>query len=336
MEKDTKAPPAADPVATAAESQTEDDFWSDAIANLRPADQDDPGPDPASGGEHDDAADPEPAASDAHGDDPAKSTGASDQPDPTDQHDDPEAEAAALQKERERIEQQVSSEKGRVLAHQRKLEEKRREHERITARLERLRAQQDDTAKERRKQLDALAEEYGDTLGPITQELDASAKRFDALIEDEAQRADELQGELERDEAELNAAIARETAEFNRLHPDAGKIMSSYKDVFRDWIDDQPKRLREIAARNTKIVDAAEASELYSAFKKAIDEAGQEPAADAPASGDRKQQSDLRKSQQRGARTATNTGGRRASTDPDPNSDGSEVWDWAVKKAKAK
>ena len=163
-----------------------------------------------------------------------------------------------------------------------------------------------------REALEQAKTEYPDVVGPVIDRLDSIAEKVDAIDSDsEAQRLALL-------EAEQNLLLER--------HPDAFDVIEKNADTFREWVEDQPKRIRDAVAQNVDaIIDADAVSEVVNEFKAFLSGGESAPAEHETRNSraDHKRQRKLA-----GART-TRTTGQKRTVDPPPESDDPEAqWDY--------
>lgn len=237
---------------------------------------------------------------------------------------DPIARLKELQDLNESLEAKLNREKGRSAGQQRRADRLQQELERLRNRAAE-RTEDDDEAKEAHKQkMESIANEYGDVVGPLIEEMNSLKSRQDELSAVDAKRLEDTEQEL-RD---------LEQAEYDKVlenHADGFKVIQENSDAFKSWIEDQPKRYRDIFESNRKtLVDGTGAALIISRFKSALLEADQSEG-DPPAKTEQKQPLTGRRQRQlEGART-TRTGSRNnAVTDvPPPDSNDEEAhWNY--------
>lgn len=121
-----------------------------------------------------------------------------------------------------------------------------------------------DSAKKAREAVDSLKGDYPE----ITQPLEHIVAGLDSRAEADGKL---LTDELNAAIAERNDIVDEEEAALTRAHPDWFETLTkddNRKKVFTAWIDDQPRSVREAAARNREgITDAAGASDVIGRFK---------------------------------------------------------------------
>lgn len=172
--------------------------------------------------------------------------------------DDPEA----LQKQNDKLKQQVKSEKGRArslnMKHERLLAELRE----ANARLETLQAAGVDKATQ--DKLNSARADYGDVLEPVLARQDQQDQANRRLAQIEKEKVAKLQSARE-------AHVREQEAVFLNEHPDAQAFMSEHKQAFLAWVDDQPREDRDRFELNRQaMVDGEAAALLLSNFKASI------------------------------------------------------------------
>ena len=159
------------------------------------------------------------------------------------------AERDALLKERDEFRQKYGSANGRLAPANRKIAELQAEVEKLRA------APQEPPVKDRIATLREDFPEMGDVLDKMQSDFDARFASFtEAQRRAQAAEEDRIEAEIERE------------------HPGFNDLLASNRDDFAEWIEDQPRRVREIAERNrTGFVSASEVSELISLFKQHLE-----------------------------------------------------------------
>lgn len=165
----------------------------------------------------------------------------------------PELKAAydALKGEKTKIENDHKAVSGRVSAYQRKYEQLAKAAQPV---------KKDETVSPT-KAIEALMTDYPEIAGPLKEALGAIEGKLDNL--------DNAQESLRKDaETELLTLIDDETARLEEKHPDWLETLKANGTAFAAWVEDQPRRIREMAYRNADaIVDADETAEVVSQFK---------------------------------------------------------------------
>lgn len=285
-----------------------------------------------------------PAGNDAPGkaapskEEPQKEAPKADEPDPwADAPPDLKERFDALKAERDKLERNAKSDAGRVSAFQRRINELQ------AAASAPTKAKGREEPEDVREAIKGLADEFPEIAQPLTKALDIIDKRIQALDERETTRSNAAR-------AELTEIVETETARLESEHADWFDVLSKNGPAFAEWIEDQPRRLREAAARNAEtIVDAQAAIEIVGGFKKhlGLADAGEqqqaEPAAPAPtpeAAPAPKPNSDLndrRRRQLVGTSSPSKSGGRPTVSGIPEDGDPEDLWNAfeALDKAKA-
>jgi hypothetical protein len=240
----------------------------------------------------------------------------------TDKADTPETRIKALEEQNQRLEHALKSEVGRNKA-------KTREVETLRARIALNRdavtraqaAAKSDQAKA--KKLDGVAAEYPEVAAPLVAELKElkAAKTADTAAK---------QAQIRADEQALHDTIVAEQTVFLEEHPDGIASIKENKAVFKSWIEDQPKRVRDAyAANRTQITDGQSAAMLVSRFKLALAEA----ASKAPAKTEEQKRLDAKRQKQLAGAQSTKSGSApRATTTPGDSASHEDLWAyWASK-----
>jgi hypothetical protein len=222
----------------------------------------------------------------------------------------PELKAAFEEERRARtnLEHAIRSDRGRLSAMQKKLDELSRSspnpaHQPVRG----------ETAADRSERLQKLAEEYPEVAQPLLDEMDALRNTVTSLQSVEEER-------LQRFLAEQEQALATE-------HADWQPVLANNGATFAAWLEDQPKAVRDAAQANAnRIVDARAAADVVSRFKQFIGIAGQQQQ---PAAAGNPQPSLSDKRQRQLAASATPRGVRRPVASGIPE-DGDEEAIWAA------
>lgn len=224
---------------------------------------------------------------------------------------DEDATPVDLHDQNARLETELKRRSGKVSALQRKVNALQKQLEASQSAPPEGDTEDDD------RDLDSIAEEYEDVAGPLVKQVRKLQGRLDEFSASNDHRAGQAEAELEAIEAEQMDALLGE-------HPDGLDVIKNNRDVFREWIEDQPKKFRDIFETNKDfLVDGTGAALLINRFKIAI---GEETGSEEPTTEKRLQS--RRQRQLSGARTAP--AGRRGNgtapleslTDPD------EIWDY--------
>lgn len=290
---------------------TDEQIWNelDAEESGRAADRDDDpedGATPADDGGEDDPVPSEDDDTTADDDPEDASTGTED--DEKEEAEDPAVKIA-------RLEGELKRDRGQIAALQRKLERSR------------AKSQTGDspsgTASERREKIKAVAEEYGDILSPVVEEMEDLQGKLDRFNEERSQA----------EQQEIDEAVKEQTDLFLQEHPDGFDVIAQNADVFRGWIEDQPKRLRDIFQANDDVItDGAGTALLVAHFKQAL-----HAAANPDPAPETKQLNSKRKHQLAGAQASRAAGRQSAVSDQPPDTDDPDVlWDYWERKEREK
>jgi hypothetical protein len=222
----------------------------------------------------------------------------------------PELKAAFEEERRARtnLEHAIRSDRGRLSAMQKKLDELSRNspnpaHQPVRG----------ESADDRNERLRKLAEEYPEVAQPLLDEMDALRSTVTSLQSVEEERAKQAYAYQEQ-------VLATE-------HADWQQVLSQNGATFAAWLDDQPKAVRDAAQANAnRIVDAKAAADVVGRFKQFIGIAGQQQQ---PAAAGNPQPSLSDKRQRQLAASATPRGVRRPVASGIPE-DGDEEAIWAA------
>lgn len=209
--------------------------------------------------------------------------------------------------------QQFKSEQKRSMAQQKRADRLQKELNRITSRP----AADKDKDDQRKQKLSELSEEYADVVGPLVEEVDVLNSRLESQTESDAIRADAIKEEL----GDLRQA---ETLKLTEAHPDYAAFMSEHTAVFDEWIEDQPKIVRDAYSVNeNNFVDGSAAAFLVSKFKEAI--AGSSQATPKPTTSTLEKRRQHQLAGARGEKASTN---QKATSDNVPeDGDWDQTWD---------
>ncbi|UWQ30254.1 hypothetical protein [Leisingera sp. M523] len=236
-----------------------------------------------------------------------------------------------LRERAEKSEQKFRSEQSRSIAQQKRADRLQKKVEALERRLK----TKDQPNKEREERLNAVSEEYGDVVNPLVDEV----KDLRGRLNDQSE-ADQHQ--LEEAKADLADLQAAETTKFEKEHEDGLDVIAQNPGVFRDWIVDQPKIVRDAYQANLNgMVDGTGAAMVVSRFKAALSEAAAGAETQNETETDTQSHSDTklasrRKRQLDGAKSARSTSSQKAAGDIPPDTDDEEaLWKyWDQKDAK--
>lgn len=252
-----------------------------------------------------------------------------DEDDPKDAGDATKDDPATLQEQVERLQHKLDSEQGRTAKLRRDIE---RLQGQIASAQEAPRDRADDTSGESRQELESrlkqAREDYPDVIGPLAEKIESMERRFDQLSQREI-------ADLESQREQYDALVAEEEGLFLSEHPDGFDVVTEHREIFREWIEDQPKRLRDIYAANTDLItDGTAAAYLVSKFKQSL--LGADGDVPSPASKSASRLDTRRQRQLDGARS-TRTGNRSAKTGDIPSdADPEALFDYFIRKDEEK
>lgn len=218
-----------------------------------------------------------------------------------------------LRERNAKLEHKLNSSKGREAAASRKIAELTARIEAGTKAVQAAKSADPKKARERAEKMKAAREEFGDVVGPVLDEIeDMRARQAEELREKETA--------LKADQKALSDLQTEQETEFLKTNPDGFEVLEKNAQVFLEWIDDQPRKLRDIfAANKAAIANATEASLLIGKFKEHL--AGQKT----PSNETRLSQRRAR--QLEGAGGEKNQRSRPASSSPGDGADPSALFD---------
>lgn len=223
----------------------------------------------------------------------------------------PELKAAydALAAEKVKVENDHKAVSGRVSAYQRKYEQLAKAAQPVKK----------DETESPTKAIESLMEDYPEIAKPLKQALET--------IEGKLNNLDKAQESLREDaQTELQTLIDDETARLEKKHPDWLETLQANGPAFAAWVEDQPRRIREIAYKNDKaIVDAVGAAEVVSLFKAHIGK----PATPAPKPDPKTPNpplNDRRERQLAGSASPQRQGGRPVVSGIPEDGDPEQIW----------
>jgi len=164
------------------------------------------------------------------------------------------AEYEALQAEKAKLEQQARSANGRLAARTRKINE--------------LKAQAAKSASQAAidtSQLRSLETDYPEIAQPLNSTVNAINSRLESIEADKESRRKAA-------ETELQTLIQEESSRLEEAIPDWLDFLKANGSAYRQWIEDQPKHIRDANERNAnEITDADAAIEVITAFKQFLE-----------------------------------------------------------------
>lgn len=220
----------------------------------------------------------------------------------------PEQKAAfeTASADKAKAEQRYRSSVGRISALQRKINA----------------AQPSREASAARDEIAGMHTDYPEIAQPLAKALEKIDGKLDNLSKSE-------QSALEADTAEFNSLVEAEKATLLAKHPDYADVLGKNAGphgVFAKWLDDQPRRIRDAAARNaTYIADGDGAIEVIEAFKTHLGLI--KPAQPSPQPAPQPALDDRRKRQIEGSSAPLGRGGRPTVSGIPPEGDPQAIWD---------
>lgn len=169
-----------------------------------------------------------------------------------------------LEAQNERLRHSVESGNGRISALTKKVTD-------LQSKLDRLQntKKEIETATpsaEVKGRLAKVKEEYSD-FSPLVEMAEAQDKRLDQL-------AANTDADIEDTKGQLRELIEEQRQIFLSEHPDGYQVLASNAAAFKDWIEDQPRQLRDAFKRNEKeLVDGQSAALMVAAFKASLQSA---------------------------------------------------------------
>lgn len=252
--------PAPDKEESSAEEMTEEQIWSEFGFGKKS------GPAEKQAAPDDDA----PDDADDAGDGPDDTTDPSDGDDAGSRDTEPTGKTEDLAAQNARLEHLLNSQNGRLNASAREIADLKRRLAAATSPKDAPGEKGDDPSKERKERLDAVKEEFPDIAGPMAAELEALHAEIASLRERDGKKA-----ETDRQAAQsrLDEIHTEQWQLFTDEHPDGLGVIEKNAEAFRGWIEDQPKRVRDLFAVNSEqIVDGAGAALVVTKFKQALAE----------------------------------------------------------------
>lgn len=200
--------------------------------------------------------------------------------------------------ERQRIEHQISSDRGRISALQRQIAELKGETAPGTG----------PAIPRFKDRLKAVEDEYPEVAGPIIQALDEFSETIRPVVE-----------------ASQQATANEQERLLASHHPDYVEVLTANGDAFQAWLAEQPRYVREGFARNeAAIVDAQEAADIVGRFKSHLGDTGRR--SEPPTPGNPNPLAGRRALQLESARTVTSRRGPGAATGIPENASEEEIW----------
>jgi hypothetical protein len=216
---------------------------------------------------------------------------------------DPLAENAELKK-------QLADIQRRSAGQARKITSLIRERETLTKVAQ---PQDDQSAADRRAKLEAAKEEYGDVIDPVIEQMSALETQVGAVTANAKDRVSDI-------DAELNDVVLAERQILEDAHPDFKDVISKNRKLFDQWIDDQPRAIRDLHQQNAAhFTNGAAAALVVDRFKQAL--AGGNPPDESDPEPKAKQGQAKRQRQLAGSASTTVRTPQARTTHLDPDSD---------------
>lgn len=225
----------------------------------------------------------------------------------------PEQRAAyeATERKARELEQQRRSDEGRVAAFQRKYEELRKQTS----------TQPPAKRQSAAEALEALRNDYPELAEPLAKALEPFEQ---ALTQQDADR----NARREADAAEVTDHIRAETQRLEQKHQGYEAFLRQNGAAFREWVEDQPRRIRDAAYRNAEVIlDAQAADEVLTLFKAHIAGPPNGAASGAPATQHNAAPLNDRRQRQMGATVSVRGSRRPALSGVPEDGDPEAIWD---------
>jgi hypothetical protein len=240
-----------------------------------------------------------------------------------DDDDDQQDELTRLKEQNQQLEEENRRMKGRQPALDRKISTLQKE---LDSYKNAPPGESEEQRASRQETLNSLSNEYGDITGPLVDHIKDLEGRLDRLNESDTASRERIESELQSIEAEQQAI-------FDSYHEDGLSVVAENKDVFLGWIQDQPKKYRDIFEKNNgRLVDGAGAALLVTRFKLELMKAdgGSDTQTETSLLNKRARQLD-------GARTTRSASRKTITEDPGRDStDDQALWDYWDRQDKKK
>lgn len=213
--------------------------------------------------------------------------------------------ATATGSEQAKIAHSIKSATGRINALQRK----------IAAAKEQAPSRANTSA---RAEIAGIKDDYPEIAQPIEAALGHIEERIERLNKAEMSAR-------EADQNELNSLVEAETNRLLEVHGDYADVLRQNGTAFQQWVDDQPRYMRDAAYRNAEyIVNAEEAIGVVESFKRHLGLI-KEPA---PPTHQQQSLSDRRQRQIAASATPNRTVSRPTVTGAPPDGDRASLWNY--------
>lgn len=238
----------------------------------------------------------------------------------SDADDDGDGQQPAKQQDKPDVE--VKRLRGQVSGKDRKI----RELQQQIAEERRKRQEASKSPAEKPKDLDDLKETYPDIVNPLLREIEDIRSRLDPL----SQSVDRMEG---IHESSLEADFAAETQTFRELRPDGTKVVKDNPDAFWKWVEDQPRRDRDLAYSSQDYIQDGEAmADLLNRFDSHLGVSAARPEPGPTGSSQKRGiPSTSRNARLAGAKTMPSRGSQPASSSPSKTEvDEVAAWNYVV------
>jgi hypothetical protein len=225
----------------------------------------------------------------------------------------PEEDLAA---QNERLRHSIESDKGRISALTKKTAY-------LQAKLDRLEStkreiQTTATTPETKQGLAKVKDEYSD-FSPLVEMAEANDKVLSQIVAN-------ADADIEDTKGQLKELIDQQNQIFMNEHPDGLKVIADNAAVFREWIQDQPRQIRDAFKRNeVDIVDGQSAALVVASFKESLQLAA---TGNAPAPNSTSTLQARREKQLAGAQSQRSTAATITTPAPGPGDDAAAHWNY--------
>ena len=159
-----------------------------------------------------------------------------------------------LQQEKKQLEHETRSYEGRVAARQNRIAE-------LSKQLEQMKKPEpsgDDP-------LTQISSDFPELYTPLSKAIESVNSRAEQV---EAAQRGRIEAELSEEQARYKEEVGAQTEALKKDHPDYLDVISKNVSKWQEWVEDQPRAIRDAVARNSEdITDAVAAAKVLSAFK---------------------------------------------------------------------
>ncbi len=220
-----------------------------------------------------------------------------------------------LAAQNERLRHSIESDKGRISALTKKAAS-------LQAKLDRLEntkreIQTTATTPETKQGLAKVKDEYSD-FSPLVEMAEANDKVLNQIVAN-------ADADIEDTKGQLKELIDQQNEIFEKEHPDGLDVIRQNAAVFREWIQDQPRQIRDAFKRNeVDIVDGQSAALVVASFKESLQLAA---TGNAPAPNSTSTLQARREKQLAGAQSQRSTAATVTTPAPGPGDSPEAHWD---------